>query len=223
MKYLGAPQSGSQANTTASRNRFGQYYRNRAMPTQPRTVAQTNIRSILAGCSTGWATLDAAEQLAWQAWAELHPRTDSLGSVVVMSGAQAFNSVNCALVQAGGTAVVAPPADPLPDPPTLGLVEIAAPDEFSISFTPTPVPASTKLLIFASPPRSLGTTFNNDWRYMGFKAAASASPDETVTGPAWVAKFGNAVEGQRIFFRAAFLRTDGGRSAWSGIAFADPG
>jgi hypothetical protein len=65
MKYLGAPQSGSQANTVASRNRYGQYYRNRATPVNPHTSLQGTVRARLAINAATWRTLTAAQRAGW--------------------------------------------------------------------------------------------------------------------------------------------------------------
>jgi hypothetical protein len=191
------------------------------MPTQPRTTYQTNIRAILAGCSINWATLTAAEQMAWAAWADLHPRLDSLGQVVTLTGAQSFNAVNCLLVMAGLDAITTPPPDPLPDPPVITAFSGTDDGEFVIEYTPSPPGTETVLLLYMSPPKSLGTLFNGDYRYMGKKTAAQASPDNTVVTAEALAKFGLSVVGQRYFLRSRLLRADGGFSPWSGTAHMD--
>lgn len=218
MKVLTVPSSGSLAGQTASRNRFGQYLRTRAVPVNPNSPRQTAARAILSGCSANWATLNEPEQASWAAWAALHPRTDSLGSVVTMTGAQAFNSVNCLLVGIGLAAVSVPPADPLPDPPAIGVVAIEA-TLATVAFTPTPVPAATSLVIFGSPPVSLGTRFFRDFRYLIRVAPAGVTPANVFT--AMVGKWGTPSFGQRYAFRAKLVRADGGSSAWSNIVSSD--
>lgn len=219
MKILDVPQSGSVAGVTSSRNRFGQYRRTRAVPVNPNTAAQSEMRAILAGCSQNWATLTGAQKLAWAAWAALHPRTDSLGQTVSLTGALAFNSVNCLLVMVGLTAVSVPPADPLPDPPVLSLLSLViaadAWDTAEFAFAPDPVPALTKLLIYSSPPKSAGSYFNGDFRYLTSAAAAAISPKQI--GTALTTKWGTPTAGQTFYFRARLLRSDGGFSGYSGI------
>jgi hypothetical protein len=219
MKILDVPQSGSLAGQTSSRNRYGQYRRTRAMPTQPRTAAQTNIRAILAGCSSNWSSLTPNEQLAWSAWAELHPKTDSLGQVVVMTGAQAFNAVNCLLVSLSMSAVSAPPADPLPDPPSLAPGFLPDDGAWEIEFTPTGV-SGGQIVLYNSPPQSLGTLFCGDFRFNSKWSTVTTSPN-TGFYAQWQAKFGDGVIGQRVFFRARQIRTDGGFSSFSNTLFMD--
>jgi hypothetical protein len=85
MKYLGPPQSGSVANETFSRNRFGQYVRARigrgGVPSHPLTAAVA-----------AWQALTAEQQFGWNAWADLVSRRNSLGAVKVCSGYQRFVS-----------------------------------------------------------------------------------------------------------------------------------
>jgi hypothetical protein len=118
MKYLGAPQSGSQANTTASHNRAGQYYRNRRTPTQPvgtgrRAIARANF----GASSSAWASLSSAAQAAWIAFAASHPITDALGQSITLTGHQMFVSCSAQLLNVnqpissavpGSTATTAP-------------------------------------------------------------------------------------------------------------------
>lgn len=195
------------------------------MPTQPRTDAQTNVRAILSGCSQNWQGLSPSEQNAWKAWADLHPRTDSLGQTVFMTGAQAFNAVNCLLLTVAGMgfvlpAVSVPPADPLPDPPNLGsMIILDDGSDSEIAFTPTPVPLLHYVLFYVSPPQSLGTTFCGDFRLMAVANPAATSVKEMQTQ--MNAKYGLPVIGQRYFCRARIMRADGGFSPWSNFVFGD--
>ena len=73
MKFLGPPSSGSIAGTTSSHNRAGQYTRNRRSPVQPvGTGRRAFIRGAFGASSQSWATLSAATQAAWNAYAASH-------------------------------------------------------------------------------------------------------------------------------------------------------
>ncbi|KKL73251.1 hypothetical protein LCGC14_2076760, partial [marine sediment metagenome] len=52
--------SGSIGGTVYSRNRGGAYIRNRAIPVDPNTSFQINVRAILAAQSQNWADLTDA-------------------------------------------------------------------------------------------------------------------------------------------------------------------
>jgi hypothetical protein len=90
MKILTAPQSGSQAGTTASRNRFGQYLRTRAIPVQPRTPKQTFVRSLFTAGSSNWRALNGTNQQLWNDYAAQLSYSDRLGSSYSPTGAELF-------------------------------------------------------------------------------------------------------------------------------------
>ena len=219
MKFLDVPQSGSVAGTTSSRNRFGQYRRTRAIPVNPNTPAQSNMRAILGACATNWSSLTEPQKMAWSTWTALHPQLDSLGQSVVLTGAMAFNKVNCVLVMMGRAAVIYPPADPLPDAPALGaaVLEVVAHawDTATLAFLPTPVPSGVSFLIYGSPPKSSGTSFNGDFRFLTFAPASGVSPLDlsTVLQEKWGAPTGRPC----FYFRARAIADDGGLSMFSNV------
>lgn len=94
MKVLANPQSGSYQGLTASRNRYGQYIRTRAIPVNPDTISQQLVRQRFAALVTAAASLSDADITGWKDWADAHPRTDSLGQSIVITWQQAFIGVN---------------------------------------------------------------------------------------------------------------------------------
>lgn len=83
LKYLGQPQSGSQAEVTASRNPYGQYFRAR--------TGRGGVPYLSIGLAdAAWQALTAAQQAEWGVWAETVPVVDSLGRVQILSGVNAF-------------------------------------------------------------------------------------------------------------------------------------
>ena len=112
MKYLGPPQSGSQANTTASHNRAGQYLRNRRKPVSPtRTAKQSIQRGRFGSVSALWQSLDSVLQNAWTAFAANYPVVDSLGQSVVLTGQQYFIGLNSSLLACGAELTTATPTN----------------------------------------------------------------------------------------------------------------
>lgn len=196
MKYLGNTQSGSQGGSTASRNRFGQYYRRRAVPVQPRTVPQLIQRARMSTNAAGWRGLTDAQRAGWASLGSQITRTDSLGQTYTMNGFMAYCSVNNNKLTAGdalitdATAVVTPP-DLISA--TITLTAVA----FSVAYTATPLAAGVRLLIFASPQQSAGRKFNGNYRLITTTAAAAASPANILA--AYTARLGVPVVGQRIF------------------------
>lgn len=196
MKFLGNPQSGSFRGDTSSRNRNGQYYRNRAMPVQPRTPDQLNQRAIMGLNAATWRTLTDAQRAGWGSLGLSITRTDSLGQTYTLTGFQAYCSVNNNLVTAGDAAVAAAPAIVTPGALLTATITLTA-ASFSIAYTATPLAAGVRLFVFVSPQRSAGVTFNGDYRLQAVTAAAAASPHNFLA--AFTAKFGVPVVGNRIF------------------------
>ena len=198
MKYLDVPQSGSRANVTASRNRFGQYFRTRATPVNPRTSLQGTVRARLAGNAAAWRALTANQRQGWNDLGLSMLKTDSLGQVSPLTGFQAFCSINNNNLAAGNAVVSDAPAVVTPIAlATVTLTLTAA--AISAAFTVTPLAAGVRLFAYASPQRSAGRNFEGDLRLLAVSAAALASPMVLTT--AYTARFGVPIVGQRIFFR----------------------
>lgn len=205
MKYLDVPQSGSQADTVASRNRFGQYYRTRAIPTNPATDAQSIVRSRLGERASLWAGLTASIHAGWQACADRFPKTDSLGQTIKLSGFQQFIRSNTALGMVGVLQL-----EPAQDTtfsanniePT---VSAAPPKAFTIAY---PMPAVGQwLFIDASPMVSNGISYWSDYRNLAIQSSAGPSPAEELAK--YELKFGPLIGGKKIFFRCRCLNECG--------------
>jgi hypothetical protein len=123
-------------------------------------------------------------------------RTDSLGQAYTLDGFQAYCSVNNNKALAGDASVSAAPALVTPSTILTAVLTLTA-AAFSIAYTPTPMPAATRLIAYASPQRSAGRNFEADIRFLQVTAAAAATPMNIYA--AYVAKFGVPVVGNRIF------------------------
>ena len=196
MKLLVPPQSGSQSGTTASRNRFGQYLRTRAIPVNPKSNAQGVVRARLSGNSAAWRILTSNQRAAWADLGLSIVRTDSLGQSYTLQGNQAYSLVNNNRLLCGIAPVSDAPAIATPvalATVTLTLTAVA----FSIAYTATPLPAATYLAVYASPQRSAGRNYEADFRFLKISTAAQASPFAVLTE--YTAKFGVPILGQKIF------------------------
>lgn len=196
MKYLGNPQSGSYAQMTASRNRFGQYWRTRATPVNPSTTFQLNQRARMTTNAAAWRDLSDAQRAGWLSLGLLITRTDSLGQTYDLNGFLAYCSVNNNKLDAGDAAVADAPAIVTPADLLTATITLTA-VAFSVAYTATPLAAANRLFIFCSPQRSAGTKFNGDYRLIAVTAAAAASPANILA--AYTARLGVPVVGNRIF------------------------
>lgn len=196
MKYLGQTQSGSDGGTTASRNRFGQYFRRRAVPVQPRTTFQLNQRARQSTNAAAWRALTDTQRAGWAALGLMMLRSDSLGTSYDLNGFLAYCSVNNNKLQAGDAAVSAAPA--IVTPPDLLTATITLTNAaFSVAYTATPLGAGVRLFIRVSPQQSAGRKFNGDYRLIAVTAAAAASPADIFT--AYSSRLGTPVTGNRCF------------------------
>lgn len=207
MKYLGPSQSGSENGTTASRNRYGQYYRRRAVPVQPRTPAQLNQRARMTTNAAAWRALTDAQRAGWLSLGLMITRTDSLGQSYDLNGFTAYCSVNNNNLDAGNAAVADAPAIVTPADLLTATITLTA-AAFSVAYTATPLAAGVRLFIRCSPQRSAGVKFNGDYRQVAVTAAAAASPANILA--AYTAKFGVPVVGNRVFlnlqtYQAGFM------------------
>ena len=197
MKVLTAPQSGSQAGTTASRNRFGQYLRTRATPVNPSSGAQGLVRARMSANSAAWRALTGAQRAGWADLGLSMVRSDSLGQSYTLQGNQAYASVNNNRLLSTLAIVADAPALVTPAVITSATITLTA-ASLSIAYTPTPMPAATYLAVYASPQRSAGRSYESDFRFIKLSAVAGATPLVALTE--YTAKFGVPVLGNRIFF-----------------------
>ena len=94
---LAADLSGSIGSTTASRNRFGPYFRTKAIPVNPNTTRQQTVRALFATFVTIWNdTLTQAQRDAWNLWADNTPILGKDGSPINITGQNAYVRYNVA-------------------------------------------------------------------------------------------------------------------------------
>jgi len=196
MKFLGEPRSGSYAGTTSSRNRFGQYVRNRSIPVNPSSVPQAAVRARLSNNAAAWRLLTDVQREGWASLGASITRNDALGTTYTLTGFQTYCMVNNNNLAAGNAIVSAAPA--LTDPGTLLTATVTLTNAaFSIAYTTTPLAAGVRLFSYASPQRSAGRFFEGDYRLIAASAAAAASPANIFT--AYSARLGTPVTGNKIF------------------------
>lgn len=124
-------------------------------------------------------------------------RSDSLGQSYTLQGNQAYASVNNLRLLTSLAVVPDAPALVTPSTITTATITLTA-ASLSIAYTPTPMPAATYLVVFASPQRSAGRSYESDFRFIKVSAVAAATPLVALTE--YTAKFGVPVVGNRIFF-----------------------
>jgi hypothetical protein len=198
MKILDVPQSGSVGARTSSRNSSGQYVRQRANPTQPRTVAQVAARARLTSQSAAWRGLTSGQLAAWNAFGQSFTIVNSLGTAIHLTGLQCFVKVNSVNLLNGDATVSTPPALPV-------FVACTATGLTAVSATPliqlagaTPA-AGTKFMIFGSPQLSAGVTFNGKYAFL--QTSTTFASGELSLQTSYAAKYGALIAGKKIFVK----------------------
>jgi len=216
MKYLGDPQSGSRANVTASRNRYGQYYRTRAIPVNPNSAKQTSIRTSLASSSQQWQLLTDAQRTAFREFADAHPITNSLGQVVTLTGFAMFVKLSLNLFESDHATL------PLTDPPAdtdvgpLGpAITVLSASTFTMTFSGT-TPTGGYMQLQATPQVSAGRSFAQGWRFIAFELDDQTSP--VALHGAYLAVFGAISAGYRVFLRGRYVNAGGWAAPWEEVS-----
>lgn len=198
MKLLDVPQSGSIAGVTASRNRYGQYHRTRAIPVNPASSFQGAVRTRLAANAAAWKNLTSAQRAGWESLGAQISRTDSLGQTYTLNGFSAYQMINNNNLAAGNAVVSDAPAFTTPVGLLTATITLTA-AAFSVAYTATPLPTGARLFVFASPQRSAGRSFEGDYRLIHVSAAAAASPANVFAE--YVARLGTPIVGSRVFLK----------------------
>lgn len=205
MKYLGQPQSGSQAGTTASHNRAGQYLRNRRTPVTPtRTPKQGVLRGKFGAASASWQSLPADLQAAWTAFAHGYPVVDALGQSIVLTGQQYYIGIQTSLMNAGqpiNTAVPTNTSTPAVDTPTLTIA-----DDGTITVSVGSVPDGDFIIVGCSPVKSNGVNFNKQFSQFAILTSLNLSEDITTV---YEAQYGAVGAGRKIFARFKEVNSSG--------------
>lgn len=198
---IAADARGSEGGRTFSRNGSGLYIRRRVAPVQPRTAAQTLVRTRLVNVSQTWRGLTANQRNAWNSFTVNMPVKDKLGQTVQYSGQQAYMRLNTQLLAAGQAVIADPPLlAQLTNLTSLSLTTVQATPSLKIVYAPA-IPATQVLMVYVTPQVSAGISFvSNKFRFLVAMVAANVTPYEIVT--LWTALTGQSlIVGQKIFVK----------------------
>ena len=95
--------------TVHSKNRFGQYMRNKTSPVNPQTTSQSGVRNSFSTFAQGWRSLTAAQRAAWISAVDGFTKTNVFGDTYKLTGANLYMSLNRNIATAAGAAITSPP------------------------------------------------------------------------------------------------------------------
>lgn len=198
MKFLGNPSSGSQAGTTWSHNRGGQYTRSRRTPVNHPSARKTAIRTAFGASAKGWSGLTGSQQAAWTAYALLYPILNSLGQSIKLTGQQMYVSINTMLLNLGQAQSTTPPLSNVVA--SAGVPTFTSVHSGALTLTPSGLGAAADFQIISfSRPMSAGTSFNATWWQQAIVAGNSSTAYVATT--LYEAQFGIPPVGSRVFFK----------------------
>jgi hypothetical protein len=187
--------------------------RRKVSPAQPRTQAQSGVRSNFTMFAKDWsAVLTAAQRAAWTALAAQVTRKNKLGQSHTLTGLQLFQSLNRNLSTISVTEITDPPASLVVEAP--GVVTAAytkptpGPEAFTV--TPTTYPtAACDAVIFAAPPLSVGKTYiGARYRFIMFAVGGTSAPYSILV--AYKAKFGTIPAGKQLPVKLVYINNTSG-------------
>lgn len=196
---------------TASRNKGGQYFRRRAIPTNPSSTRQQVMRNGLAGLTQAWSnTLTAAQRAAWATYAANVPTTDVLGNTINLSGINWYVAANQPRLSAGKATVASGPTIfTLADLTPITITGVASTSIATVTFTNSDLWATLVggfLNLQFSRPQSAGINYFKGPFRQGFTINGAVSPP---TSPATGTMPFVGAAGNQVFWQARAMNADG--------------
>lgn len=181
-----------------SKNRAGNYLRNKVTPVNPQTTYQTAVRAALTAASQSWRTLTENQRLAWNGAVQNFQSTDIFGDVKTPSGINLYNKLFLNANTIGGVPLAVPPSpDASPGVVDADVTTDSAPQAFDVTSGLAAVPAGQSWVVRATAGVSAGRNFvKNEYRIIAVLPAATALPYAGIAD--YTAKFGSVNAGEKI-------------------------
>ena len=205
--------SGSVNGLTASRGRGGSYFRDRALPVNPSTPFQQEIRALFGSLASRWVTgLTQVQRATWDLYASSVEKTNRIGDPHFNTGLDWYIAMNVRREQAGLTRVDTAPGffnlGILTEPVIDSIDSVAG--TMDVSFDNTDgwaVEDEGALMVYISRPVNESINF-----FKGpYRLAATILGDGITppTSPVVVTLPFPVIVGQKLFVRFAGVRFDG--------------
>lgn len=195
-----------------SKNRAGNYIRNKTTPVNPQTSAQQANRQKLGSMSSAWSGLTEAQRASWRGAVASFPYTDIFGDRKELDGKSLMIKLNLNLLNAGAAQITnAPSSVAIPE---LSIessgASVAAGVTLGINLRSIPV--GFALLVYATPKVGGGVYFvKNQYRLLG---ALTVTAGDVDLDTAYQIRFGAPVTadiGKAIYLKAVLVSTTSGQ------------
>ena len=188
MKILDIPQSGKRGLNVSQNGRYGQISRALAIPANPRTDAQLDIRDTFTAVTKAWRALTDAQRAAWASAALTVMSKSRCGTSGPLTGSQFYTKLNATVALIGGDNMDAPPMPPAFDHNPVGALAISNDGGEITLRLACPNQPTTDILVRATAPVSAGVSNTSDYRILGvLPAPAQGACNITAM---YVARFG---------------------------------
>lgn len=185
--------------SVASHNRYGDYWRNKTTPVNPRTQFQQNVRASMATNARDWRALSADDRASWNGAAPSRPFTDIWGDKLIYSGFNLFMKVNQACANFGTPKFTqAPPNEPAPD--DIGSVLVEGAEVLTVSVG-RDVTDGQMLIVYGAANFSAGKSYTKNLQKL-LGVFPTATPPIEINA-ALEARFGSLIPGTGVVIRAA--------------------
>ncbi len=191
----------------ASQNGGGSYLRTKVTPTNPQSTYQSEVRGLFGQISGAWSGMGQEAIRSWNSAVDEWKQTNIFGDLKAPSGKALFQRLNQQAQIAGFPKIELPPAkqDMVQGIITEGAISIGGE---TITLTGAYALANARVMYFASPPVSAGTSFvKNLMRHIGGNVGNNYSPGDAFEN--YVERFGTPVLGQKIFVGVKYVLETG--------------
>lgn len=192
---------GKIAGMVFSKNRSGNFIRQKVTPINPGTGYQIAVRTSLRTASKKWQTLSDDVRNEFYAQAQNISLKNSLGDPIRISGYNFFVGLCRDAVTIGQATPTSYPGRTEPSQiVTCSGACSYGPDKILLTFTPA-VPAADRWVIYATKPLSLGVNFvKSEYRIIGYLVNGNISPFDVTA--LYTTKFGAIPQvGKQSFFK----------------------
>ena len=169
--------AGSIGGITFQRNSSGLIARRRSTGKKAKTLKQSESLQKIGTQQRAWQQLSEAQQIVWNDYAALYPKSNLFGQSKNLTGLNWFISINQNLDLVGSSQVSVPPARV--QPPASAPYSVTATDSaLEITFAAPFSPANSALIIRATSPVSI--TSNSLQKQLRLILVDSAAPFTTI-------------------------------------------
>jgi hypothetical protein len=201
---------GSSGGTVFSRNRHGQYTRQRSTPVNPRSEAQILARSRFNFLATAWRDeLTGAQRNGWDLYAGNTNWINGVGQQTHLTGQNHYIRSNGLALQCGQDTYDDPPTEfGIPDQEDLWTPSAdATTQNFSVAYTfPVNVDGQIYAFFTGRPISASRNFYGGPWRFLGYVLGDSTTPP---TSPAEFASPFLLQAGQSVHTYCRRLDVDG--------------